>query len=104
MVSPPVTPVDVNRAGTNAVNSVAKLSIAVRITVNGVLPGYFETQLNAALLKDKAFVDFVNGRTPMRRWGKPRELAGAVIYLAAEAASFVTGQQIVVDGGASAQM
>ena len=74
------------------------------ITVNGVLPGYFETQLNAALLKDKAFVDFVNGRTPMRRWGKPRELAGAVIFLAAEAASFVTGQQIVVDGGASAQM
>jgi gluconate 5-dehydrogenase len=40
----------------------------------------------------------------MRRWGKPRELAGAAIYLAAEASSFVTGQQIVVDGGASAQM
>lgn len=74
------------------------------ITVNGVLPGYFETELNAALLANKEFVDFVNGRTPMRRWGKPRELAGAAIYLASEASSFVTGQQIVVDGGTSAQM
>ena len=74
------------------------------ITVNGVLPGYFETELNAALLANKEFVVFVNGRTPMRRWGKPRELAGAAIYLAAEASSFVTGQQIVVDGGTSAQM
>jgi gluconate 5-dehydrogenase len=74
------------------------------ITVNGVLPGYFETDLNAALLANKEFVEFVNGRTPMRRWGKPRELAGAAIYLAAEASSFVTGQQIVVDGGTSAQM
>lgn len=74
------------------------------ITVNGVLPGYFETVLNEALLANKEFVQFVNDRTPMRRWGKPRELAGAAIYLAAEASSFVTGQQIVVDGGASAQL
>jgi gluconate 5-dehydrogenase len=74
------------------------------ITVNGVLPGYFETELNAALLANREFVEFVNSRTPMRRWGQPRELAGAAIYLAAEASSFVTGQQIVVDGGTSAQM
>lgn len=74
------------------------------ITVNGVLPGYFETELNAALLANKDFVEFVNGRTPMRRWGKPRELAGAAIYLASEASSYVTGQQITVDGGTSAQM
>ena len=74
------------------------------ITVNGVLPGYFETELNAALLGNKEFVEFVNSRTPMRRWGKPRELAGAAIYLAAEASSYVTGQQITVDGGTSAQM
>jgi len=74
------------------------------ITVNGVLPGYFETALYEALLANKEFVQFVNDRTPTRRWGKPRELAGAAIYLAAEASSFVTGQQIVVDGGASAQM
>ena len=74
------------------------------ITVNGVLPGYFETDLNAALLANKEFVEFVNGRTPMRRWGKPRELAGAAIYLASEASSYVTGQQITVDGGTSAQM
>lgn len=74
------------------------------ITVNGVLPGYFETELNAALLANKDFVEFVNGRTPMRRWGKPRELAGAAIYLASDASSYVTGQQITVDGGTSAQM
>ena len=74
------------------------------ITVNGVLPGYFETELNAALLANKEFVEFVNSRTPMKRWGKPRELAGAAIYLASEAGSYVTGQQIVVDGGTSAQI
>jgi gluconate 5-dehydrogenase len=74
------------------------------ITVNGVLPGYFKTELNKALLDDPAFVDFVNGRTPMKRWGEPRELAGAAIYLASEAGSFVTGQQIIVDGGMSSMV
>lgn len=71
------------------------------ITCNAVAPGYFETELTAALLKDKAFVARVNSRVPLGRWGKPRDLAGAAVFLASEAASYVTGQQIVVDGGFS---
>lgn len=74
------------------------------ITVNGVLPGYFKTVLNQALLDDPAFVEFVNGRTPMKRWGEPRELAPAAVFLASDASSFVTGQQIVVDGGMSSMV
>ncbi|HVX99630.1 MAG TPA: glucose 1-dehydrogenase [Pseudorhodoplanes sp.] len=74
------------------------------ITVNGVLPGYFKTVLNKALLDDPVFVEFVNGRTPMKRWGEPRELAPAAVFLASDASSFVTGQQIVVDGGMSSMV
>ena len=58
-------------------------------------------ELNVALLANKEFVEFVNGRTPMRRWGKPRELAGAAIYLASDASSFVNGHTLYVDGGMS---
>ena len=69
------------------------------ITVNSIAPGYFETELNAPLLADKAFVDRISGRTAVRRWGKPAELGGAAVFLASDAGAYVTGQQIVVDGG-----
>jgi gluconate 5-dehydrogenase len=69
------------------------------ITCNAISPGYFETELAAAQLQDEAFVARVNNRVPLGRWGKPRDLAGIAVFLASEAASYVTGQQIVVDGG-----
>jgi gluconate 5-dehydrogenase len=69
------------------------------ITCNSIAPGYFETDLTKPLLADAAFVARVNSRVPLRRWGKPRDLAGAAVFLASEAGSYVTGQQIVVDGG-----
>jgi gluconate 5-dehydrogenase len=69
------------------------------ITCNAIAPGYFETELNAALLENKEFVAFVKGRTALRRWGKPRELAGLAVLLASEAGSYITGQEIAVDGG-----
>jgi gluconate 5-dehydrogenase len=69
------------------------------ITCNSIAPGYFETDLTQPLLADEAFVARVNGRVPLRRWGKPRDLAGVAVFLASEAGSYVTGQQIVVDGG-----
>jgi gluconate 5-dehydrogenase len=43
----------------------------------------------------------LNSRVPLRRWGQPRDLAGVAVFLASDAASYVTGQQIVVDGGFS---
>jgi gluconate 5-dehydrogenase len=69
------------------------------ITCNSIAPGYFETELNVPLLQDKAFVSFVNSRVALRRWGLPREIAGLAVFLASEAGSYVTGQQIAVDGG-----
>jgi len=73
------------------------------ITCNAISPGWFETDFTAALQKDDAFVARINSRVPLRRWGKPHDLAGAAIF-PSDAASYVTAQQIVVDGGLSATM
>ena len=69
------------------------------ITVNAIAPGYFETELNAPLLADPAFVARISSRTALKRWGKPAELGGAAVFLASDAGAYVTGHQIVVDGG-----
>jgi gluconate 5-dehydrogenase len=74
------------------------------ITCNSIAPEWFETDFTAPLHKDKTFVERINRRTPLRRWGKPHDLAGAAIFLASDAASYITAQQIVVDGGLSATM
>jgi gluconate 5-dehydrogenase len=74
------------------------------ITCNAISPGWFETEMTAPLLKDEAFVARVNSRVPLRRWGKPHDLAGAAIFLASDSASYITAQQIVIDGGLSATM
>jgi gluconate 5-dehydrogenase len=74
------------------------------ITVNAIAPGYFATELNTALLEDKAFTAWVESRTPAGRWAKPSELGGAVVFLASEAASYVNGHVLAVDGGLSVSL
>jgi NAD(P)-dependent dehydrogenase (short-subunit alcohol dehydrogenase family) len=69
------------------------------VTVNAVAPGVFRTDLNAQLLDSTPRGQELLMRTPMARFGKTEELIGAVAYLASDAASFVTGQSLVVDGG-----
>ncbi len=69
------------------------------VTVNAVAPGVFRTDLNAQLLDSTARGQELLMRTPMGRFGKTEELVGAVVYLASDSASFVTGQILVVDGG-----
>ena len=69
------------------------------VRVNAIAPGYFVTEMNRALIDDKAFDGWVRGRTPMRRWGDPDELAGTAVFLCSDAASYITGQTIFVDGG-----
>lgn len=69
------------------------------ICVNAVAPGVFPTELNSALLDGSERGREILLRTPMRRFGHPRELVGAAVLLASDAASFITGQSIVVDGG-----
>lgn len=69
------------------------------IRVNGIGPGYFKTELNAALVADEKFSAWIAGRAPLGRWGDVDELVGAAIYLSSDAASFVTGHILYVDGG-----
>src|SRR5580658_5104852 len=69
------------------------------ISVNAIAPGVFKTDINAALLEGTERGKELLLRTPMRRFGRTPELTGAAISLASDAASFITGQCIVVDGG-----
>jgi len=69
------------------------------ILVNAVAPGYFETEMTAALQATEKFRGYVVGRTPLGRWGAPGDLVGAVIYLASPASDYVTGTVLYVDGG-----
>ena len=72
------------------------------IQVNAISPGYFATDMNSALVEDEAFTAWLVNRTPARRWGDVGELAGALLYLCSDASSFVSGQNIFVDGGMTA--
>lgn len=69
------------------------------IQANAIGPGYMVTDMNAPLLANPQFDAWVKGRTPMRRWGLPEELAGTAIYLASDASNYVSGQIIYADGG-----
>lgn len=74
------------------------------LNCNAIAPGYFETPLNAALVADPEFSGWLAKRTPAGRWGKVEELVGACIFLASDAASFVNGHVLYVDGGITASL
>ena len=74
------------------------------ITVNAIGPGYFPSEANAGLRADPAFTAWVTARTPAGRWGRPEELQGVANFLASDAASYVTGQLLMVDGGMTAAL
>ncbi|MFC4904281.1 SDR family oxidoreductase [Kocuria oceani] len=69
------------------------------IQVNAISPGYFATEMNQALIEDEAFNAWVVDRTPAQRWGRVEELVGTLIYLCSDASSFVSGHNVLVDGG-----
>ncbi|WP_428389352.1 SDR family oxidoreductase [Mucisphaera sp.] len=69
------------------------------VQINGIGPGYFETELTKGLVADPEFNRWICGRTPAGRWGRPEELVGTAVFLASSASDFVNGQLIYVDGG-----
>jgi NAD(P)-dependent dehydrogenase (short-subunit alcohol dehydrogenase family) len=72
---------------------------ASNIRVNAIAPGFVDTRLASAILKNDELLQHVLARTPMRRYGTPDEIAGGALYLASDAASFLTGHTLVIDGG-----
>jgi len=69
------------------------------IRVNGLGPGYIQTPMTQSLVDNEDFDGWVKKRTPLGRWGQPEDFCGAAVFLASEAAAFVTGQILYVDGG-----
>lgn len=74
------------------------------LQVNGIGPGYFNTELNAALVANPEFSAWLINRTPSRRWGELDDLMGAAVFLASDASSFVNGHILYVDGGVTATL
>lgn len=72
-------------------------SVAPDVRVNVLCPGWIETAFGGGV--DRAFYDEVAAGTPLARWGRPEDVAGAAVWLASPAAAFVTGQAINVNGG-----
>ncbi len=72
------------------------------LQINGLAPGYFKTELTAALVADEEFSAWLCNRTPAGRWGDVDELVGAAIFLSSAASSFVNGHVLFVDGGMTA--
>jgi NAD(P)-dependent dehydrogenase (short-subunit alcohol dehydrogenase family) len=94
------TPYVASKHGVSGLTKAAALDYAPEgIRVNEVCPGYIETPMTAGTLSDPAARDRIIARQPFGRVGGPEEVAEAVVWLCSDAASFVTGHSMVVDGG-----
>jgi gluconate 5-dehydrogenase len=71
------------------------------ITVNCLAPGWFNTEQTRVLYQDPRWVEYLTGRIPLGRPGKPDDLEGAIVFLASDASEYITGQTLLVDGGMS---
>jgi NAD(P)-dependent dehydrogenase (short-subunit alcohol dehydrogenase family) len=72
-----------------------------RITVNCLAPGWFKTEQTRILYENSEWVEYLTDRIPLKRPGRPRDLDGAVVFVASDASAYITGQLILVDGGIS---
>lgn len=91
------------KSGLNALTrSMATEWGGVGVRANAIAPGYFLTDMTRPLAEDAEFDGWVRNEVPMGRWGDPKELIGAAIYLASDASTYVSGHVLFVDGGWSA--
>jgi gluconate 5-dehydrogenase len=100
---PNIVPYAVSKGGLKQFTRALAVELAPHnIQVNGIVPGFFRTEMNAGLVDDPQFSAWVAKRTPAGRWAEPDEIAGAAVFLASPAADFVTGAMLNVDGGFAA--
>ena len=89
-----------SKGGLEALTRMLSVSLGqYGITVNAISPVYFATETNATMQADETLRHKLEGRTSLRRWGQPHEIAGAAVFLASDEASYITGQVLTVDGG-----
>jgi len=102
LARPTVVPYTAAKGGVRQLTRGMAIELAPHnIQVNAIAPGYFATEMNRALLDNVEFDAWVKKRTPAGRWGEPSEIAGLAVFLASDAANYMTGQVLVMDGGMS---
>ena len=75
------------------------VELAPAIRCNAIAPRYFATDANDAHINNEEVKQFVENRIPLKRWGQPEEIAGAAIFLASSASSYITGHTLIIDAG-----
>ena len=99
---PNIVPYAASKGGLQMLTRALAVELAPHnVQVNGIAPGFFRTDMNAPLIANAEFSAWVAKRTPAGRWGEPPEIAGAAVFLASDAANYVTGHVLFVDGGFS---
>ena len=88
-----------SKGGVAQLTKALAVAWAPGIRVNAVAPGWIETELTRPAQADQARSDAIIARTPQARWGQPEDIGGAVVFLCSDAAAFITGTVLPVDGG-----
>jgi gluconate 5-dehydrogenase len=100
---PNIVPYAASKGGLKMLTRALAIELApYNVQVNGIVPGFFDTDMNGPLVADADFSAWIARRVPAGRWAKPPEIAGAAVFLASPAADFVTGHMLHVDGGFAA--
>jgi NAD(P)-dependent dehydrogenase (short-subunit alcohol dehydrogenase family) len=92
-----------SKGGVAQLTKALAVAWAPNIRVNAIAPGWIETDLTKAAQADKMRSDAIVARTPFGRWGRPDDIGGAVVFLCSQAAGFITGTVLPVDGGYTAK-
>ena len=87
------------KGGLEALTRSLAVELAPLVRCNAIAPGYFATDANAPYVNDVEVNQFVENRIPLKRWGQPKEIAGAAVFLSSDASSYITGHTLVIDAG-----